>query len=725
MAPAADAAAAADDLVSGDPLALLSLSRSASSLRLAANGGDAAFADSDLSGAAQTVAARVAAAKEAAFDGGASREAGASAGVGTGGNASAVPSFLTPRLAPRELDALEASRAAVDDITPGSPRGEGSRALLALPAAPNAALALAVLPDATADASALTAVAAAKSRALAAHAVAHASGVKLQEAACAGIAQVLNAMSEHVWVASVQEAGLTALHNLVIKVEGRSPAMAAQGIRACVAAMAAHGSTVAVQEQALLALRALCQLAEPGEVLEEGVEAVVALAEAHINLAPLQELSMRTLMALLGEESIVTRVTDKAVSVGALEAAVDAMRTHAANSAVQEHGLNVLLLLLSDSTAARRAQAIQAGCVPACVTVLRMHVAILPPLPPACRVLRLLCGSDDGAASSAAASGCAEALVDCLRAHRREEVLAEACAAALRTMLGSPAGKARAVNAGALEALCLALFAFPASRPVQAACAGAIKSLAVLAATRARPAAAAAIEGLLIALKAFGAGRAGIGAAAGDLPAVQFASDAAGALANLMIDAPLNQERVASAGGIAVLVECMQCHVSSASVCEATSAALWALATDSDTETLLAIGEAGAADALVCAMRVHVADAEFQCMAGAALRNLAHLPATAGGAASAGAVEALLVSLRLHGDSAVLQEGLFDALTTLCVAGGDMVVAAAAADGALLVTSAAMKTRFPTHPGVLRAAGALEVLLKPHAWHGRGSKLLA
>ena len=126
MAPAADAAAAADDLVSGDPLALLSLSRSASSLRLAANGGDGAFADSDLSGAAQTVAARVAAAKEAAFDGGASREAGASAGISAGG-ANAGPTFLTPRLAPRELDALEASRAALDNTTPGSPRGEGFR----------------------------------------------------------------------------------------------------------------------------------------------------------------------------------------------------------------------------------------------------------------------------------------------------------------------------------------------------------------------------------------------------------------------------------------------------------------------------------------------------------------------------------------------------------------------------------------------------------------------
>ena len=655
--------------------------------------------------------------------------------------------FSGPRLLPRDLPssvlgaASDTTWGAADDdehgdegdmpvVGEGGSSSGGAARAAATAATPNVGLALAVLPPAhlVRDPGAQSTLALVQQKQIAAHQLAVASEAKLHESAIAGIAKVLDAMREHLWLPAVQEAGLVALRNLALKLGSqRVPEVAADAVRACVAAMGAHPALVAIQEHALSALRAFCKLADPSDIYDIGVEAVVALAGAHEGLAPLLELSFRTLADLLDEEDFSLRAVEKALALGTLEVIARAMQLHSGTPGLQEKCLDVLHKMLNAQGIKdeHRARAVSAGIVMCALEALRQHLDSPVILLLACKVLRQLTSASDDAAASAAASGGSEAIVVALRAHRSDAPLAEAGAAAMRTLLGSKPGKARAVDGGALETLCLAMFAFPDERGVQAACAGALKSLAVIPAARSRRATAAAIEGLTQALRTFGGDRAGDQAAAGDKVAIALAADACGALANMMIDSPSNQERVASADGIAAVVDTMKAHVAgSAEVAEAGCAALWALATDSDSHTLENMAGIGACDVLVASIRHHPDDVNLHCLAGAGLRALCVLPQSANAAAATGAVDVVLESLRRHGASSALQEGLFDVLDVLCRFGGERIAVSIAAEGGHLVVQAAVTTRFPKHAGVLRAANALNVHLKPHAWQSRGSRLL-
>ena len=763
--------AAANDAVSGDPGALLSLSRSANSLRLAGTSGSGHSGSGallseevpvDLALAAQTVAARVAAARASASAAAAAPPvapsgalmpsglllpsgAGGSSRVSSGAGTSTrlLPNGL-PQVASRDQARTGDDGAAEpggDDLAGGdaahgsdasgwggAPSGGGGAS--GGPQALDGALALAVLPRQPDGGPGSGTLALVQQRQQEAHALAAASEAKLHESAVAGITKVLEAMRDHLWMPTVQEAGLQALNNLALKMgTTRVPAVAADAVRACVAAMGAHPSIVAIQEHALTALRAFCKLADAEDIFDIGVEAVVALAMAHEGQAPLQELSMRTLADLLDQEDFSLRSVDKALALGTLEVIATAMNTHSSIASLQEKCLDVVLKMLTTNPGIKdehRARAVSAGFVGCTLGALRQHLESPTVLILAAKVLKTLTTTNDEAASTAAAAGCAEAIVVAMRAHRGDATLAEAGAAAMRTLLASPAGKARAVAGGALETLCLAMFAFPDNRGVQAACAGTLKSLAVHPSARTRTATAAALEGLVQALRTFGSGRAGDQAAAGDAVAVRVAADACGALANFMVDSPINQERVAGAGGIEAVVETMQAHVAGSSdVAEAGCAALWALATDSDDQTLLQLGTAGGCDALVASIRCHPDDVSLHCLAGAGLSAICTLGKTANAAAAAGAVDTLLESLRRHGQSAALQEGLFKVLDTMCKHGGDKVAASVAAEGGHLVIQAAVTTRFPKNDAVLKAAESLNVRLRPHAWQGRGSRLLA
>jgi hypothetical protein len=760
---------AADDAVSGDPNALLSLTRSANSLRLAGNSssghsGSGALlsgeeAPVDLARAAQTVAARVAAARAGATAAAAAPPSAPSGALlpsglmlpsGVGVAARVGSGAGTTRLVPNGLPqgpSREQLRGGDDEGDGSGDSGDGGVAVASgsgvrgssgggvganqgTGQALDGALALAVLPRHEASGGGGGTLALVQQRQQEAHALAAATEERLHESAVAGILKVLEAMKDHLWMPAVQEAGLQALANLALKMgTTRVPAVAADAVRACVAAMGAHPSVVAIQEHALTALRAFCKLADAEDIFEVGVEAVVALAMAHEGLAPLQELSMRTLAELLEEDEFSLRSVDKALALGTLEVIACAMNTHGSIASLQGKCLDVVLQMLSTSPGIKdehKARAVSAGFVGCTLVALRRYLEDAHVLALACKVLTILTATNDEAASTAAASGGAEALVVAMRAHRGDASLAEAGAAAMRTLLASPAGKARAVTGGALETLCLAMFAFPDNRGVQAACAGALKSLAVHPSARTRTATAAALEGLVQALRAFGSGRAGDQAAAGDGVAVRVAADACGALANFMVDSPVNQERVAGAGGIEAVVETMQAHVAGSNdVAEAGCAALWAIATDSDDQTLLQLATAGGCDVLVASIRCHPDDVSLHCLAGAALCAICTLAKTANAAAAAGAVDTLLESLRRHGQSAALQEGLFKVLDTMCMHGGDQVAASVAAEGGHLVIQAAMTTRFPKNAAVLKAAESLQVRLRPHAWQGRGSRLLA
>jgi hypothetical protein len=259
-AAAHDTEEAAADAVSGDPEALLQLVSASAAARAALTADPR-----EAAAAAAAVAARVAAAREAAAG-----DAPASAAMGRS------PSGV--RLAPRDLDAtalealtLMAAEAAEDADDDAS-------------TAPGAAGALVVHPVANgADVSAIVGIASSDplvQRAALARYVAAESDARLRVSAAAGMRKVVAAMTEHLWVATVQEAGLIALRNLADKVEGRLPDVAAEGVRASVAALRAHSAVAGVQEAALAALRSLTRLADPAECFDEGIEGASGPAAA-------------------------------------------------------------------------------------------------------------------------------------------------------------------------------------------------------------------------------------------------------------------------------------------------------------------------------------------------------------------------------------------------------------------------------------------------------------
>jgi hypothetical protein len=137
----------------------------------------------------------------------------------------------------------------------------------------------------------------------------------------------------------------------------------------------------------------------------------------------------------------------------------------------------------------------------------------------------------------------------------------------------------------------------------------------------------------------------------------------------------------------------------------------------------VAIAE-GAVPALVSGMISHPDSLPLQCVSCAAVRHFTASPRGAEALADAGALEAILAALRLHGSSASLQEVGCDVLADLarCADGGSAAARAALDAGALEVVKAALLTRFPTHPGVQRAAkGALEALSPARLRAGTGA----
>jgi hypothetical protein len=116
-------------------------------------------------------------------------------------------------------------------------------------------------------------------------------------------------------------------------------------------------------------------------------------------------------------------------------------------------------------------------------------------------------------------------------------------------------------------------------------------------------------------------------------------------------------------------------------------------------------------------MLAHADAHALQCVSAAALRDAAAAtPAAAVAAAACGGVEALLGAMRIHGNSAALQEVCCDAMTAVLRATPVAVAKLAVLDGAAEVVQAALTTRFPKHMGVRRAATTLDSMLRPHIW---------
>ena len=555
-------------------------------------------------------------------------------------------------------------------------------------------------------------VAAAEARAAALRTMAVSADRRLKAAAAGGIRPVVAAMTAHAGNADVAEAGCVALRNLSSKMEARDHILACEGIMAAVAAIHSHATRPGVLETACDAIAGLSAVLEPGEAGPEPIGALITTLLSMPGNPGTVNHACRAIAAVATRDDDARQA---ACTSGAIEAVSSSLHTHGADITVVESAASALVALLSyDATsntapgaaepthgsngvipahAARAvAAAASAGAPAACFRALNTHTTSPAVLERSCAAIRLLAAPPGNRAACAGAGGIAS-VVAALRAHPGHAGLQASASGALRVLAWDSGTKSAAVEAGAVEAVVTALRAHPQHAAVAESACGALKSLAAHASARARGGRAA--DAAVAALRAHSAS-----------PGVCM--EACGALANLCAGIPDNGARATQAGAAAAIVSALNRHGDSGDVAEAGAAAVWALAGCGDSAACISCVEQGALPALVSAMRAHQTSLPLQVVACAAMTHFAQCLTTgAMEVASAGGVDALLAALRLHGNSATLQESGFDALFTMCDKGGLEVSRRALQAGALEACKAAITTRFPNHPGVQRAAKAV------------------
>ena len=569
-------------------------------------------------------------------------------------------------------------------------------------------------------------IASAEARAAALRNAAVSADRSLKAAAAGGIRPVVAAMTAHASNADVAEAGCVALRNLSSKMEARDHQLACEGIQAAVGAIHTHSTRPGVLETACDAIRGLSSVLEPGEAGPEPMGALVAtLLSMPGSPGPVSH-ACRAIAAVATRDE---EAKQAACTAGAVEAVSNSLHTHSEDAAVVEAVATALVALLTyDPVAAvpdesgahgkgpggmpqwaarAAAAAAAAGAPAACFRALSVHAASPAVLERACAALRLL-AAPHGNRAACAGAGSVAAVVAALRAHPGHAGLQASACGALRVLAWDAGTKAAAVDAGAVEAVVTAMRAHPQHAGVAEAACGALKSLAAHSSARVRGAKAADVAVEVLRTH-------------GSTPGV--CSEACGAIANLCVGQPQNGARATQAGAAAAVVAALTRHAELGDVAEAGAAALWALAGCGDPSSRISCVEHGALPALVGAMRTHQASLPLQVVACSAITHFAQgLSTGATEVAAAGGVDALLSALRLHGNSAALQESGFDALFTLCDRGGLDVARRALQAGALEACKAAITTRFPNHPGVQRAAKAvLEELTRARVNAAMGS----
>ena len=572
-------------------------------------------------------------------------------------------------------------------------------------------------------------IASAEARAAALRNAAVSADRSLKAAAAGGIRPVVAAMTAHSSNADVAEAGCVALRNLSSKMEARDHQLACEGIQAAVGAIHTHSTRPGVLETACDAIRGLSAVLEPGEAGPEPMGALVStLLSMPGSPGPVSH-ACRAIAAVATRDE---EAKQAACTAGAVEAVSNSLHTHGEDAAVVEAVATALVALLTFDPVASTAEeaaitgkgphapggmpqwaarasaaAAAAGAPAACFRALSVHAATPAVLERACAALRLLAAPHSNRAACAGA-GSVAAVVASLRAHPGHAGLQASACGALRVLAWDAGTKAAAVDAGAVEAVVTAMRAHPQHAGVAEAACGALKSLAAHSSARTRGARAADVAVEVLRTH-------------GSTPGV--CSEACGAIANLCVGMPQNGARATQAGAPAAVVAALTRHAELGDVAEAGAAALWALAGCGDPSSRVACVEQGALPALVGAMRTHQASLPLQVVACSAITHFAQgLSSGATEVAAAGGVDALLAALRLHGNSAALQESGFDALFTLCDRGGLEVSRRALQAGALEACKAAITTRFPNHPGVQRAAKAvLEELTRARVNAAMGS----
>ena len=396
-----------------------------------------------------------------------------------------------------------------------------------------------------------------------------------------------------------------------------------------------------------------------------------AQAMASIALGNLLNLSSRS--NNLGE------CAAKAAELGALEAVVKALKTHAGDALVQAYASLALANLCRDSDE-RAAKAAELGALEAVVKALKTHAGDALVQAYASLALANLCRDSDERAAKAAELGALEAVVKALKTHAGDALVQAYASLALANLCrDSDERAAKAAELGALEAVVKALKTHAGDALVQAYASLALANLCRDSDERtAKAAELGALEAVVQALKTH----------AGDALVQAYASLA---LSNLCRDSDERAAKAAELGALEAVVKALKTHAGDALVQAYASLALASLCRDSDKRKAKA-AELGALEAVVKALKTHAGDALVQAYASLALANLCrNSDERAAKAAELGALEAVVKALKTHAGDALVQAYASLALANLC-RDSDKRAAKAAELGALEAVVKALKT---------------------------------
>lgn len=179
-------------------------------------------------------------------------------------------------------------------------------------------------------------------------------------------------------------------------------------------------------------------------------------------------------------------------------------------------------------------------------------------------------------------------------------------------------------------------------------------------------------------------------------------------MCNLSIDAKDRRINLTVPGGIQAVVAAMRAHLANVEAQEAGCAALWSLA-EADQLNQGAVRGTGAADVVCRAMEKHPRSIPLQAVGCSALLCFCVM-GNAQEVAQADGVETVMAALRLHGTVIAIQECGIEAIGALARSSQET-LQAVAESGAEEVIQAAISTRFPNHEGIQRVGRAALAIL--------------
>ena len=345
----------------------------------------------------------------------------------------------------------------------------------------------------------------------------------------------------------------------------------------------------------------------------------------------------------------------KAMSAGATDVLLAALRGNRNNAEVQEQACAVLAVLTLDSLTEILAAGNFSDALLVCKAMLRTQADNLPVVEKATAVLVGLIANSDAQVKAAGEAGVIEALMKPLKVHITNSDVQEQGCALLRTLSVNHDNMVRMSAAGCVEVLMASMDEHLQNTGVQEAGCATLHNLAL--------------------------GQAG-GPGAGELPPMLPGAPPPDRFGRLKDD----QLAKNSNGGIRVVVAALQAHADHVPVQLRGCAAVKALCYSSDNQVKAAV--AGGVEALVATLRAHVDNEAVMEAACGAMSRLTGIAVNKAKAMETGAIEAVVAALSRHLRAPGVQEQGCAAIASITVTADSQARAAAA--GGLEVVIAAL-----------------------------------